>query len=596
MNCTLETLTWENIDWKTMESEIKNLQTRIFVAKQENNRRRLRRLQKLLFKSHSNILMALRRVLVQNNGKATPGIDKITISKDKRMELYYEISNMDMQKYKPQPVKRIYIPKTGGKLRPLGIPTIKDRCIQAMVKNCLEPEWEAIFESTSYGFRPGRSPHDALSRIYNTLSVKNRGNNRKNWILDADIESFFDNVDHNYILEKLDNFPMKHLIAKWLKSGYMELNKFYPTQLGTPQGGIISPLLANIALTDLAKILRTEPDSTGRVRGSRVYVRYADNFVVICSSLKEAQQTHIEISTWLKSKGLNIATNKTRIVNISEGFDFLGINIKQHETKAKSKVKGKVLLMRPSRDSISSIKSKLKNEWKHLRGKSLTTVLNKINPIIIGWRNYFRKYVSVYNFRTLDNWTYLKAWNYASRMHSSKGKKWIYDKYFGNFISTRKDRWIFGDKSTGNYLQKFAWANIKRHVLVKGSNSVYDPKLKEYWEIRSISLFKELRTLSEIKIAKRQNFLCPVCKTSLYGEENLDTHHIIPQSIEKINTYWNLLLIHKSCHKILHSNKDINRAISNEFLPDPKRIIKSNTKISWKKVILSYVDNIGKGS
>jgi RNA-directed DNA polymerase len=394
--------------------------------------------------------------------------------------MYHEISNLDIHKYNPKAVKRIYITKNNNGCRPIGIPTIKDRCIQAMVKNCLEPEWEAVFESTSYGFRPGRSPHDALSRIYNTLSVKRHGNNRKNWILDADIEGFFDNVSHNDIMEKLDNFPMKNLIEKWLKAGYMELNKFHSTELGTPQGGIISPLLANIALTDLANFLKTEPDSTGRVRGSRVYVRYADDFVILCSSLKEARQTHIEIATWLKSRGLKISSNKTRIINVSDGFDFLGINIRQYETKAVSKVKGKVLLMKPSRKSISSIKQKLRYNWSFLRGKSIITVLNKLNPIIIGWRNYFKKYVSVNTFKKLDNWTYLKSQNYASRIHPNKGKRWIYDKYFGNFVSTRKDRWVFGNKSTGNYLQKFAWAKIQRNTMVKGHNSIYDPKLKEY--------------------------------------------------------------------------------------------------------------------
>lgn len=594
MNCTSETLTWENINWNTVESEVKNLQSRIFVAKQDNNRRKLRRLQKLLFKSRSNILIALRRVLVYNDGNKTPGIDRIIIPKNKRMEMYHEISNLDIRTYNPNAVKRIYIPKNDGKFRPLGIPTINDRCIQAMVKNCLEPEWEAVFESTSYGFRPGRSPHDALSRIYNTLSVKRHGNNRKNWILDADIEGFFDNVSHNDIMEKLDNFPMKNLIEKWLKAGYMELNKFHPTEVGTPQGGIISPLLANIALTDLANFLKTEPDSTGRVRGSRVYVRYADDFVILCSSLKEARQTHIEIATWLKSKGLKISSNKTRIVNVSDGFDFLGINIRHYETKALSKVKGKVLLMKPSRKSISSIKQNLREKWSFLRGKSIVTVLNKLNPIIIGWRNYFKKYVSVDTFRKLDNWTYLKSQNHASRMHPNKGKRWIYDKYFGNFVTTRKDRWVFGDKSTGNHLQKFAWANIQRHIMVKGHNSIYDPKLKEYWNKRNVSLFKETNTKSDIKMAERQKFLCPVCKTPLYGKENLATHHIIPQSMGKIDAYWNLLLIHQPCHQILHSKGSyLKRKISKEFLPDPKHMIKSNTKTTWKKVILSYVDNIG---
>ena len=577
MNCTSKTTQrWETIDWQKANNEVKRLQSRIFVAKQEGKRRQLRRLQKLLFNSRANRLVSLKRVTLQNEGKNTPGIDNVVISKTERMGMIEKLANMNFNHYQPLP-KRVFIPKQNGKVRPLGIPTVLDRCIQAMVKNCLEPEWEALFESTSYGFRPGRSTHDAISRIYNTLSVKKHGTNRKNWILDAEIEGFFNNVCHDDILQKLDNFPAKHLVKKWLKAGYMEENKLYLTDKGTPQGGIISPLLANIALYELEKLLKTEPDHSGRVRGSRVYVRYADDFVVLCSSLQEARKTQIEISTWLKAKGLNLATNKTRIVHVSQGFDFLGLNIKQFKTNAKTKTKNTVLLIQPSKNSVKQIKQKLKKEWTFLRGKSIDTVLNRLNPIIIGWKNYFRKYEATKDFRKLDNWTYIKCRNYAYRMHPNKGKRWVYDKYFGNFVPSRKDRWVFGNKQSGQYLTKFAWANIQRHILVKGYNSVYDPTLETYWSNRNISKFKETNTKSNIKVAQRQKFLCPVCKSTLYGKQNLAIHHIIPQKLATIDAYWNLLLIHQQCHQILHSNKQLELKIFKEFLPEPERMIKKNT-------------------
>lgn len=597
MNCTSKTpLTWESIDWQKVNKEVENLQSRIFVASQEKYRRRLRRLQKLLLKSRSNILISIRKVLIQNKGRETPGIDRVIIAKSERIKFLHDIESINIKSYNPEPVKRVYIPKTDGKPRPLGIPTIKDRCIQAMVKNCLEPEWEAKFESTSYGFRPGRCPHDALSRIYNITSVKKHGVNKKQWILDADIEGFFNNVCHKDILSKLDNFPAKQLIEKWLRAGYMENNRLFPTEQGTPQGGIISPLLANIALYDLEEILKTKPDSTGRVRGSRVYIRYADDFVILCSSLEEARRTQIEISTWLKSKGLKIARNKTRIVHISQGFDFLGVNIKQYETNANSKTKNKVLLMQPSDKSMKNIRLKLKEQWHYLRSKPIDIVLKRLNPIIIGWTNYFRKYVATKQFRQLDNWMYLKCQNYASRMHPNKGKRWIYDNYFGNFISNRKDKWIFGDKSTGRYLNKAAWFNIQRHILVKGYNSPYDPKLKGYWETRNRYQFRIQHNKSDINIAEKQKFLCPVCNTSLYGEQNLAVHHLIPQEKIKIDSYWNLILVHQQCHQILHANKDLYRKLFNKFLPNPERMIKKNTKNSWKEAILSYVDNTGEVS
>ena len=590
MNCTLESLDWNTIDWKTVESEVNHLQSRIFVSKQRNDRRKLRRLQKLLFKSKSNILLSLKRVLVLNHGKNTPGIDKITFSKGQRIELFYEILRMDMQEYVPLPVKRIYIPKPDGTKRPLGIPTLKDRCIQSMVKNCLEPEWEASFEATSYGFRPGRSTHDALARIFNTLSIKKGGTNRKLWVLDADISKFFDSVSHEYICDKLDNFPIKHLIYKWLKAGYMELNKHQPTEIGTPQGGIISPLLANIALSELGSFLKTDPDSTGRVRGSRVFVRYADDFVVLCSSLKEARRTYHEISQWLLLPGLKISSTKTKIVKISDGFDFLGLNIRHFKTNAKSKTDGKILLMRPSNKSITKFKHKLRNEFSLLRGKNISQVLNKVNPIISGWGNYFRKYSSSRTFKNLDNWIHLKCWNYASRLHPQKGKKWLYNKYFGYFVASRKDKWVFGDKSTGNHLRKLSWIGIKRHILVKGYNSFYDPSLAKYWENRSTKNFKEQYPLSEIKVAQKQNFLCPVCSMALYGEEQLDIHHLIPRAVERIDTYWNLTLVHNSCHKIIHSNSKLERSIINAFLPNPERVINKNTPSSWERAIRCYLD------
>jgi RNA-directed DNA polymerase len=510
MNCTLEKrLNWQSIQWKQVETEVQNLQHRIFVAKQKNDRRKLRRLQKLLLKSRSNILLALRRVTVYNKGKKTPGIDKVIITKSERMNMFEDLLHTDLKLYTPLPVKRIYIPKPDVKQRHLGIATIKDRCIQAMTKNCLEPEWEAVFESTSYGFRPGRSAHDAISRIYNTVSVKVKGINKNKWILDADIEGFY-NVCHKDIIEKLDNFPGKQLVIKWLAAGYLDRNVFHPTQQGT--GGIISPLLANIALCDLERILGTAPSKSGRVRGSRVYVRYADDFVVLCGSLKEARTTQIEIATWLKSKNLKLAANKTRIVHIDEGFDFLGVNIRHYDTsKTKS---NKVLMIQPSKKSIEKIKQKLREEWQFARGKSIVTVLNRINPIIKGWCNYFCKFVSTKYFRHLDNWTYVKCQNYASRMHPQKGKKWIYDKYFKTFVANKKDRWIFGDKSSGQYLKKFTWTNIRQHILVKGYTSPYDPTVKLYWENRYTMLYKESNSKADIKIAEKQKFLCSVCELS----------------------------------------------------------------------------------
>lgn len=484
MNGTSTTSMWDRINWSATEREVKNLQFRIFVAKRDGNRRKLRRLQKLLFKSRSNVRIALRRVLVRSSGKFTPGVDRVTVTKSERMALQNTLLKMDLRDYMPKPVKRVFIPKRNGKVRPLGIPTITDRCLQAMVKNCLEPEWEVAFESSSYGFRPGRSPHDALGRLYNVLSVKKHGSNHKVWILDAGIESFFDRVNHDDLLKKLDNYPHKYLIERWLKAGVMALGKFHPTDVGTPQGSVISPLLANIVLTDLATYLGTEPDSTGRVRGSRVLVRFADDFVVLCSSLREARRTLHEINAWLRSKGLKIAQDKTRIVHVDDGFDFLGVNVKHYKTNALKKTRGKVLLMQPSKGSLVDLKRRLKQEWHSLRGKPPRTVVYRLNPIIRGWANYFKYYVSTNALRSLSHWTHKKTWRHATRSHPNKGLRWVYNNYFGHFISSQKDRWVYGDKQSGDHLRKFTWTNRQRHTIVKGRHSVYDPGLKTYWAKR----------------------------------------------------------------------------------------------------------------
>nr|AYC64268.1 hypothetical protein [Pseudobryopsis hainanensis] len=563
MNSTLENLqTWDTIQWNTVNEQVRNLKFRIFMAKQTGNRLRLRRLQKLMLNSRYNALHAVRRATVINSGRKTPRIDKVLVEeKQQRMELVEWLCGTQLSKYQPKPVKRVKIPKPNGKTKPPGIPTITDRCIQAMVLNALEPEWEACFEANSYGFRPGRSPHDAIARVFTILSVKSKGKNRKQWILDADIEGFFDNICHDYILEKLDNFPGRHLIQKWLKAGYMEKSMYHPTELGTTQGGIISPLLANIALHGLESYIGATPDSTGRICGTRNYIRYANDFIVLCSSEQEAKETKDQIANWLKQRGLRFAPDKIHIHHIEDGFDFLGVNIRHFKTRAKHKTQGKVLLIRPSTKSIRSITQKLRNEWQLLRGKSITEVLNRINPIITGWANYHRKYDAINTFRKLDNWTFQKSWEYASRAHGNKSKYWIYDKYFGNFNLARKDRWTFGDKETGNHLKKFAWFNVQRHIMVKGAHSPCDPKLKEYWEGRQTRLFKATSLPSELKIAKQQDFKCPVCADSLYGREALHKHHLIPRKIMPIDNYWNLVYVHHQCYQQLHAQPQLERQL-----------------------------------
>ncbi len=271
-NVTERTTEWHNVNWRDARRIVRNLRRRIFRATQEGNWRKVRNLQRLMLRSYSNYLLSVRRATQENTGKKIAGVDKILVkTPQQRGKMVDDLINN--QDWKPKPVRRVYIPKRNSKQRPLGIPTIRDRCLQAMVKNALEPCWEAQFEGISYGFRPGRSPHDAIGKIY--LSV--RPNGRKKWVVDADIKGCFDNINHEQLMNTIGNFPGRRLIKEWLKAGYVDNNVFHDQDTGTPQGGIISPLLANIALHGMEAALGVKYNHKGESNGKRILVRYADD-------------------------------------------------------------------------------------------------------------------------------------------------------------------------------------------------------------------------------------------------------------------------------------------------------------------------------
>ena len=262
---------WSSVNLTVADRVVKNLRQRIFRAAKEGNLKMVRSLQKLMLRSYSNAVHSVRRVTQQNRGRSTPGVDKVVITTDHaRGKMVHALLNR--QPWRVRPVRRVYIPKASGKLRPLGIPTVQDRCLQAMVKNALEPEWEARFEGTSYGFRPGRSCQDAMVKVYHLA----RTNNSKKWVIDADIKGAFDNISHDYLLKAIGQFPARELIHQWLKAGYVEMGRLHETPAGTPQGGIVSPLLANVALHGMEHALSIKRYRCGVFRGSRAVVRYAD--------------------------------------------------------------------------------------------------------------------------------------------------------------------------------------------------------------------------------------------------------------------------------------------------------------------------------
>src|SRR5258708_6699657 len=538
-NVTERRTDWTAIDWKQANRQVRNLRQRIFRASQENNLKKVRSLQRLMLKSYSNTLLSVRRVTQVNKGKDTAGIDKITVKTPAaRGELVDEL--MTFQPWRAQPAKRIYIPKSNGKQRPLGIPTILDRCLQARIKNALEPFWEAKFEATSYGFRPGRGCHDALVKIHTVTSHK-----QKIWILDADIAAAFDNINHEFLLKAIKGFPARELIKQWLKAGYVEYGEIHETETGTPQGSVISPLLANIALHGMEEAIGIQQQNSHH-KQNRAIVRYADDFCVLCESQQDAETTQQILTEWLRTRGLTFSTEKTRIVHLSEGFDFLGMTIKLYKTK-KTK-SGTCVLIRPSKKSVVKIREKLRDHWRTLIGTNIEAILETLNPIIRGWANYHRKQVASHTFKILDGWMFRREVRYSTRMHPNKPRKWIQHKYWGCLNLDRKDNWVFGERQTGRHLLKFAWFKIERHVMVKGTASPDNPILKPYWQARNETLKTDLSS-SWQKIAKNQNYKCPVYGQTLFNDEELHKHHIQARKDDGPDTYKNFLLLHLYCHQ-----------------------------------------------
>lgn len=552
---------WNSIDWKKAELIVRNLRQRIFRATQEGNWKRVRSLQKLMLRSRSNTLQSIRRVTQINQGKNTAGVDHLVIkTPEARGKLVDYLSTC--QPWKAKPARRVYIPKANGKLRPLGIPTVIDRCLQAKVKNALEPYWEAKFEGSSYGFRPGRGCHDAIEKIYGLA----RPNKTKKWILDADIKGAFDNISHKFLQQIINDCPGNGFIKQWLKAGYVEQEIFHSTESGTPQGGIISPLLANIALHGMEEALGIKYDKRGQIISKRAVVKYADDFIVFCETEQDAEESKRILTEWLSLRGLTLSPEKTRIVHIREGFNFLGFNIRQYEAPRTSK-SGWKLLIKPSDESVKKLRGKLKEIWLRLGSKDVASILKQINPIVRGWANYFRTSSASRTFEKLDHWMHQRTVRYVKRNHSNKSWHWRKQRYWGELNPRKDDTWVFGDKRRGAYLLKFNWFKIERHIMVKGKASPDDPTLKGYWlerEKRKVSYLNP----SQSKIARSQNYICPVCYVSLFNEEIIHEHHIEPRKLGGKDVYDNIVMVHLYCHQQIHSGR------SNKLAT--KRLLKSD--------------------
>lgn len=549
---------WHNVNWRNANRIVRNLQERIYRATQAKHWHKVRSLQKLLLRSYSNAVISVRRTTQENQGKNTAGIDgKVALTPVERGKLADELAQV--KGHLPLPVRRVYIPKKNGKQRPLGIPTITDRAMQTMVKTALEPEWEAKFEGCSYGFRPGRSPHDAIARTYRVL----QGSTGYRWVVEGDIKSAFDHISHRTIVEAVKGFPAIELIQRWLKAGIMKQGQYKPTWEGIPQGGTISPLLSNIAFHGMESALGIiwAHYPSGRIElhrrsCKRILVRFADDFAIFCKTEEDALNAKDDISQWLSERGMTLSEEKTSITDVyRSSFNFLGFEVRFHQKGATRSKKGGKVIIRPSREAIRSFQDNIKETLRRNGHLTIQSLVPRLSAIIRGWCNYHRTACAKATFCYLSHWLHQRLMHWTKCKHPRKSFTWRWNRYFGIPVEGRNDKSVFGNKRTGQFVIKPSWVKIVRHIPVKSTYSPYDSNLREYWEDRRRGNTKyQWWNQQRRNIATQQGHQCPVCGQSLYNGENLHLHHKKPRAQGGNEANDNLIILHQECHNQVHYN------------------------------------------
>ena len=470
---------WNQMNWPQYERQVRRLQARIVKATREGRWNKVKALQRLLTHSFSGKALAVKRV-TENQGKRTPGVDGILWATPAAK--LKAIESMRHRGYRPLPLRRVYIPKANGKQRPLGIPVMHDRAMQALYLLALAPVAETTADPDSYGFRPERSTADAMSQCFKVLSFERS----PQWILEGDIKGCFDHISHAWMDQ---NIPMdRTVLHKWLKAGYVDKRILFPTEEGTPQGGIVSPTLANITLDELQPLLAQhfprEKWKDGKKWAPKVnLVRYADDFIITGDS-KELLENEVRplVEQFLKERGLTLSPDKTRITHIEEGFDFLGQHLRKYDGKP---------LVKPSKKNTHAFLEKVRG----IIGKNGTApqalLIDLLNPVIRGWANYHQHAAATGTFGRVDHEIWRRLWRWARRRHPNKAAAWVKKRYFPALDGRN---WVFaadtGEQTADGrpILQRLAQASdtkIRRHIKIRKDANPFDPAWRPYFVERA---------------------------------------------------------------------------------------------------------------
>ena len=539
---------WNAIDWRKVNRNVRRLQARIVKAVQEGRWGKVKALQRLLTRSYSGKVLAVRRV-TENRGKKTPGVDgEIWDTPAKKAAA---VQNLRQRGYCPQPLRRKYILKQDGKrLRPLGIPTMKDRAMQALYLLALDPVAETTADPNSYGFRKERSTADAIEQCFKILS---RRKVSPEWILEGDIKACFDRLSHEWLEAHI---PMeKRILRQWLKAGYMEEQVLHLTEEGSPQGGVISPVLANMALDGLEKELRERFRHKDRSKPTTgvCFVRYADDWIVTARSREMLEKQILPfIEQFLSERDLELSSEKTRITHIEEGFDFLGQNLRRYNGK---------LVIQPAKKNIKAFMAKVRRIIKSHKSVKPGYLIQLLNPLIRGWCNYHRHICASNAYHKIDHDIFWALWRWAKRRHPNKGARWVRKKYFKTVGSYN---WVFSgeirDRQGRRRTLRLLYASsttIQRHVKISAFANPYAPAWELYFENRIRYKMKDRLKCNHklLRVWQSQNGICPACGQLLDLETGWNSHHIVWRSRGGSDQASYLQMLHPACLWQIHGRR-----------------------------------------